>query len=115
MCIYLLRSCFTVERRRCHRYLSGEVQCRWYSTRRALSFKKVEYQRAIKVMIQILNFSFSNKFAHATITAFFENSCRLRDDSPVFSYRFARARYLVSSLDGSFNVSLAALTIPVMA
>jgi len=69
-------------------------------SRRALSFKKAEHQRAIKVMTRILNFSFSNKFAHATITAFFENSCRprgCRDDSPVFSYRFARAlSYIVA-------------------
>lgn len=91
-----MRSCFIVERRRCHRYLRGSMSL----SRRALSFKKAEHQRAIKVMTRILNFSFSNKFAHATITAFFENSCRprgCRDDSPVFSYRFARAlSYIVA-------------------
>lgn len=40
-----------------------------------------------------------------------------RDDSPVFSYRFARARarYLTSSLDGCLRVSPGALTIPVTA
>lgn len=110
--VRLLRSCFTVGSRGCHRCLQRSSQCR-YRVEHYLS-KGLKPTCAIKIMVRISYFSFSNKLRALTcsyaavviplqcqtIVTFFENSCKGGDDSTVGSSR------RVSS------VSLGALTTP---